>query len=201
MKISGDNTISERTVKGMKNRNLRKLISFALAIVTAVSVIGGGWLTTEVAASTHTFTFNVGWALFGGDTKTDTVQIHLLAGDTVVVNISYSGQIGARLARHEDMHGTSPFAYVFCEGPNHEVSHGAAWNPTQHMPPRRDSLTTTFAPAFEHSIQHELTHNIGRAGHCNSSRCIMNSAVMNSSLNQWCDPCRNAIWNTKFSQI
>jgi hypothetical protein len=40
------------------------------------------------------------------------VQIHLLAGDTVVVNISYSGQIGARLARHEDMHGTSPFAWV-----------------------------------------------------------------------------------------
>jgi hypothetical protein len=57
----------------MKNRNLRRLISFALAIVTAVSVIGGGWLTTEVeAVSNHTYILSPTWVVPPGQTRVHT---------------------------------------------------------------------------------------------------------------------------------
>jgi hypothetical protein len=36
-----------------------------MAVAVFCGVLTSGWLTTEVEASTHTFTFNVGWALFG----------------------------------------------------------------------------------------------------------------------------------------
>jgi hypothetical protein len=71
---------------------------------------------------------------------------------------------------------------------------------------RSVSTTGTGGGTLARVVQHELGHNLG-AGHCrNNQACIMKSNkhpdyATFSVMNTWCDSCRNAIWNTKFSQI
>jgi hypothetical protein len=80
----------------------------------------------------------------------------------------------------------------------HGRNRGEAWHPAG-IPSRRDSISSFDAARFDITIQHELSHNLGVAGHCDfitrDVPCVTKSLRVPSLqvINTWCTHCSNQI--------
>jgi hypothetical protein len=121
-----------------------------------------------------------------------------LGGCGLAVNCNTSHHRGAgrlnRIGGHSSRYVIRIVGHELCglDGLNHTRFAGQA------ILRGRDSIATLETDlSLALIIQHELAHNLGVSGHCNSSttRCVMNRNGGAQRLNSWCNSCRNQIRN------
>jgi hypothetical protein len=95
--------------------------------------------------------------------------------------------------------GTTSFtirmvAHGLCRNPS-GISHSSLAGLGSAPGGRESIVTNTGGWAIQLNIQHELSHNIGVRGHCNSAVvwCVMNENPSRTRINDWCGSCSNQI--------